>query len=648
MEMWKILAFIVLMCGTAWAQQCPDYLTTVPFDSPKCITIEGSLAYVGDLNTLRIIDLSDPQVPAQISSITLSDRIEDIFIQGEYAFCAVYNAGLEIVKVASPQTPQVVGRLATGGQAYGATVSTNIAYVCATSGGLVVADVTDKAHPKEIYRFADVAAFEAVIEGSYLFIAAQELVIFSISNPNVPQLLSRTGTGGRDVRIQGNFAFTPGWSVPLVIIDISDKAFPRIVGKANDGSEGKYWDTIEVRGDMAYVAGNPGMRVYDMQEKSDPFMVGRGQAAGYSDLGKSGSYLYTCAGYVHQGIEVYDVTSCTHDTAAPVAAFSWEPLQPIVGEKVVFRDESVPFATTLHWDFGDGVTFDSDPDSSCIECPVHPYFSAGTFNVTLTASNPAGSASITKSIQVLPGPAAPDITNAGGRRAIIPAASHAPGAFGTQWVSDLEIVNHSTTEARANIYFLPGGADNSGNQGVAVAVPASQALRIEDIVRRMFGVEEAGGALIVGSDAPLRLSSRTYSTGGGEGTYGQFVPAVAEANALVKDESGIIQQLAWNTSYRTNIGFANMGSAHISVGVTLYTSEGWSASKTYDVEPYGWTQASLQGLMDEMAGGAGIDRLEDGYIVVSSSDPGARYAAYASVVDNRTGDAIFIPAQKVE
>lgn len=37
--------------------------------------------------------------------------------------------------------------------------------------------------------------------------------------------------------------------------------------------------------------------------------------------------------------------------------------------------------------------------------------------------------------------------------------------------------------------------------------------------------------------------------------------------------------------------------------------------------------------------------VEHGFAVVESSSTGARYFAYASVIDNRTGDAVYIPAR---
>lgn len=80
-------------------------------------------------------------------------------------------------------------------------------------------------------------------------------------------------------------------------------------------------------------------------------------------------------------------------TAVPAAAFSWSPLSPAVGQGVSFTDASTGSPTSWLWNFGDGGT-------STARNPSHTFSSAGTFNVTLTATNGAGNNSVTRAITV--------------------------------------------------------------------------------------------------------------------------------------------------------------------------------------------------------------------------------------------------------
>lgn len=74
----------------------------------------------------------------------------------------------------------------------------------------------------------------------------------------------------------------------------------------------------------------------------------------------------------------------------PVAAFSASPTSGKVPLKVTFTDKSTGTPTKWKWNFGDGKT-------SAKQNPVHKYYKAGKYTVTLTVSNAAGINKVTKS-----------------------------------------------------------------------------------------------------------------------------------------------------------------------------------------------------------------------------------------------------------
>ena len=75
----------------------------------------------------------------------------------------------------------------------------------------------------------------------------------------------------------------------------------------------------------------------------------------------------------------------------PVSSFSSSGNSICVGNSVSFADNSSNSPTQWSWDFGDGST-------SSVQNPSHTFASSGTFNVTLTSTNTAGSDT---SIQVI-------------------------------------------------------------------------------------------------------------------------------------------------------------------------------------------------------------------------------------------------------
>jgi PKD repeat protein len=80
---------------------------------------------------------------------------------------------------------------------------------------------------------------------------------------------------------------------------------------------------------------------------------------------------------------------------APTAAFSWAPASPTANQSVQFSDSSTGNPTSWLWSFGDGGT-------SSTQSPSHTYSAAGTFTVSLTAGNAAGSTTATRSVVVAP------------------------------------------------------------------------------------------------------------------------------------------------------------------------------------------------------------------------------------------------------
>lgn len=70
--------------------------------------------------------------------------------------------------------------------------------------------------------------------------------------------------------------------------------------------------------------------------------------------------------------------------AVPAASFMWSPALPVVDQLITFTDTSSGEPTSWLWDFDDGATSD-------LQNPTHQFTSQGDFDVSLTATNEAGS-----------------------------------------------------------------------------------------------------------------------------------------------------------------------------------------------------------------------------------------------------------------
>ena len=100
--------------------------------------------------------------------------------------------------------------------------------------------------------------------------------------------------------------------------------------------------------------------------------------------------------------------------ALPVAAFSATPSAPSSGQSVSFNDASTGTPTSWSWNFGDGSAV------STVQNPTHIFTTAGSFTVTLTATNTAGSSAASRAITVSPAPSFSLTSSAGPDGGILP------------------------------------------------------------------------------------------------------------------------------------------------------------------------------------------------------------------------------------
>lgn len=285
-------------------------------------------------------------------------------------------------------------------------------------------------------------------------------------------------------------------------------------------------------------------------------------------------------------------------------------------------------APSYDWDFGDGSAHGSGAN------PTHA-FAAGTWTWRVTVT--AGSGTCTRSGTIV-------VMNEGGGGeawvAFVPAVSHAPGDKGSLWRTDLAVVNPGTSAASLTVTFVPvDGAPVTRTTTLVAAGTREWA----DVLVSLFDVAASAnvsGALRVGSDLQLCVASRTFNQDA-SGTFGGFLPAVTAEEALGPGRLGVLPQLTRNTLFRTNVGVMNLGLSAIVARIRLYDGSGAAAGTPIDVSvPAG----GLHQVVDPF-GVAGAGDRDVAFATVEVTTTGGLAWAYASVIDNRTGDPTIVPVE---
>lgn len=230
-----------------------------------------------------------------------------------------------------------------------------------------------------------------------------------------------------------------------------------------------------------------------------------------------------------------------------------------------------------------------------------------------------------------------------GPRFVVPAAAHTEGDGDTAWRTDLGIHNPTSVQATYTIALLEAGADNSSPRTITFTLNPGTSVRYQDALDSLFSFNGAGALLVTASEAQVLISSRTYTVSA-DGSFGQAIPGRPIGEALTAGQSARLVQLSHSAEtsrgFRTNIGLASASETATTVHIDIYSGEGvLLGDRDVELEPYGYTQ--IGGIFAPVS-----ERdVDDGYVVVHSDDQGARYFAYASVVDNVSGDPSYIEAR---
>jgi len=226
----------------------------------------------------------------------------------------------------------------------------------------------------------------------------------------------------------------------------------------------------------------------------------------------------------------------------------------------------------------------------------------------------------------------------------VPSVGHGPGQFGSQWRTDLWVSRPlGSSSVTVDIYFLPRADSNSWPaESRRITVNPGETREFVDIIKELFGRDNAFGALRLVATGEILATARIYSAGltvvdpstGQQktGTAGQFFAALPAEAAIGPGESTDIQGVGQDASVRTNVGWVETTGHSCSIQVQRLDGNGTTvASQTYSVGPYAVVQRG--NILNELGGVGGNQRLR--ISVVSGT---CRLLAFGSRLDNNTND----------
>ncbi len=289
---------------------------------------------------LKIYDISDKTNPVEETTVDVTADAGGVWMEGDMAYVAAEEAGLQILNLASAGSPGQLNalqhdlRIDAIAREGSLTFLAGSGFVPGTTdrwGSLLIYDMNNPQEPVLLgelsfgtgsrntgQRIQDVqvSGNVAILRGSY------GLHFVDVSDPTAPQLLSTVAQppsgdpslGVQDLQIEGSIVYATWWNQGLVSVDFSDPQNPVVMDQlVLSGAYGAVTaSNLELVGDRAYVTANGGgLFVVDISDPSDLDLLGSRSTFGalgwFGDLAIQGDYAFVSEG--GYGLRVLNISN---------------------------------------------------------------------------------------------------------------------------------------------------------------------------------------------------------------------------------------------------------------------------------------------------------------------------------------------------
>lgn len=220
---------------------------------------------------------------------------------------------------------------------------------------------------------------------------------------------------------------------------------------------------------------------------------------------------------------------------------------------------------------------------------------------------------------------------------VIPAAGSLQGSNGTFFRSDVTLGNFADVDQNIGVGFLVQGKDNSNQVLTHFILPKNSIVTVNDFVGTQLNTSGLGALVFfafdsTGQNADLEALidgfSRIWTPQAGvpNGTVSQAFPAVSMADSS-DNFTAFALGLRADSNFRTNAGIVNLDKVkHVWTVTSINTGQ----SMQVTVQPYSLSQPGVPVSFASSAGNLSL--------TYDVPDTGFFWSAYASSVDNTTGD----------
>ncbi|HVE73206.1 MAG TPA: hypothetical protein VNI54_17695 [Thermoanaerobaculia bacterium] len=219
------------------------------------------------------------------------------------------------------------------------------------------------------------------------------------------------------------------------------------------------------------------------------------------------------------------------------------------------------------------------------------------------------------------------------QRLVLPGVARLPGAFGSFWMTDVNVYNPLNESQQVEVKFTPLGTTDS--LSTTLTLEPNEIRAIGDALKALFNIESGGGSLHFLPAVGINATARTYSRKG-EGTFGFGMQAIDYFNAAGPRFPLSFAGAFPGENFRTNLLLTDTSGRGTSAKLEAFGLTGWSFGNSMVEAPAAGTVQ-----MNSVGPAVGLHSRDGGGLVIEAT----RGTAIATVVaiDNRTNDPTYFP-----
>jgi len=630
---------------------------------------------------LSVIDLKNPANPVVAGETATSFSFQSMAAAGDYLY-ATNQATTDVVvfDVSAASRPREVATVGLGLPADDPSATPSdidaagaLGVVAVGPEGLRVLDLTRRSRPTIAGSLAASRPTSHIeVEGDVGFLAhgshrqqwtfvGGPISIVDLSNPGKPTPVARIDLQAIDIAVGGKHLYVvardTAHQYDLYVFDVNDPKSPTEVAVVRAPPETRGWEAAAYGEGYVYVVGGGALSIYDVSEPSSPQLAGSAAAGsgGPVEMETMNGRLYVLKS---TGLSIADVSNPANVNWVASNFPGWGPSDLAVTDTLIFVTDRSDRQIRVQ-SAADGALIFKTPTSGA------PYGVVVNGSTVLVAEEGIGVRSFVETnpripsatslapgrgydLEVVDGTAFVASGRAGlsvletgcgapSTNVFLPVAVSADGIGGTRWTTDLEVANTSDRPTSAWFRLLPRFYDNNfAPNGEEQSFAPGQVRRYHNIWGQALG--DGAGAIMIQTSEPgsLVAGSRTYNTAA-SGTFGQGIPMVTAGQMFGAGKRARLVQLSQTADFRTNLGFLNLGAEDLVLQVDFYSADGsFLGGELVGLAPLGNAQ------LTEAFRLVTPNPVADAWVEVTTDDEDGQFYAYASVVDNRTGDPTTI------